>query len=231
MKLGPGSPFFALAARDRADLGMQRGDHVFARLLEDIAGGRFGPGEKLLIDELAEAYGVSITPVRDALNRLETHGVIMKVPYHGYFVRSFEPREVRDLYEVRAGLEALAISLACERITSEQLARLRELNGSAEEALAADDLLRYQATNQAIHALIFEASGNQLLVRTMGSISVQMQLMVAQTVQVPGRPSRATSEHREMIELLAKRDAPAAEALMKAHVYAALDDLGLELEE
>src|SRR5690606_17882880 len=88
--------------------GVQRSDHVFRQLLDDMAAGVYKAGEKLPVEELAEAYGVSVTPVRDALMRLEGHEVVEKRPYQGYYVRSFTPSEVQDLYEVRMALEVLA---------------------------------------------------------------------------------------------------------------------------
>lgn len=211
-----------------ASMGVQRGDQVFASLLADITGGRYEPGAKLLIEDLAGSHGVSITPVRDALARLESHGIVVKVPYQGYFVRSFDDHEIQDLYEVRVGLESLAVALASARIGDEHLQRLREVQKGGEQALAVGDLAVYQACNHDFHATILEASGNHLLMRTMGSISLQMQIMIAQTIKVPGRPDRAIREHAALVERLAQGDAQGAEELMKRHVYGALEDLGLE---
>lgn len=207
---------------------MQRGDHVYASLLDDITKGRYAPGAKLVIEEIASSIGVSITPVRDALARLESHGVVVRVPYQGSFVRAYDDREVQDLYEVRVGLEVLAVNLACARIREEQLDRLVQLQRSGAEALEAGDLVRYQTCNKRFHATIFEATGNALLIRTMSSISLQMQMMIAQTIKLPGRPDRANREHHELIQRLADGDTIGAERLMKQHVYGALEDLGLE---
>jgi DNA-binding GntR family transcriptional regulator len=117
-------------------VGVQRGAQVFATLLAEITGGRLEPGAKLLIEELAASHGVSIAPVRDALARLESHGVVMRIPYQGFFVRTFEDREIQDLYEVRVGLEVLAVTLACARIRPEHIERLRQWQERGERALA-----------------------------------------------------------------------------------------------
>jgi DNA-binding GntR family transcriptional regulator len=209
-------------------LGVQRGDQVYAAILADITGGRYEPGAKLVIEDIAGALHVSITPVRDALARLESQGVVVRVPYQGSFVRAFEPREIQDLYEVRVGLEVLAVTLACGRIDAARLERLREHQRRGEAALAKGDLAAYQATNHAFHATILSAADNSLLFRMMGNISLQMQMMIAQTIQVPGRPDRAIKEHLALVERLAERDVDGAAALMKAHVYGALEDLEIE---
>lgn len=207
--------------------GMQRSDHVFRRLLDDMAAGEYVPGEKLPVEELAETYGVSVTPVRDALTRLEEQEVVEKRPYQGYYVRSFTPGEVQDLYEVRMALEVLAVSLACRRRMPEHVERLRALQEQGARALADNDLAGYRLTNHGFHATLMEASGNELLQRKMNRIAVQLHLMITQTVKVPGRPDRASAEHRQLIEQIEKRDEAAAEALMRQHIFAALDDLGL----
>jgi len=206
-------------------VGVQRADHVYQSLLSDIMSGHYRPGQQLVIDDIAGGFGVSITPVRDALTRLEGQGVVIRMPYTGSFVRSFDVREIEELYEVRAGLEVTAAGLAAVRINAEQLDRLRSYQRDGEEARHADDLDRYQRSNLGFHATIFEAARNRLLVRTMESIKIQMQMMIAQTIKVPGRPGRASREHLELVELLTAGDAHGAEVLMRAHVYSALDDL------
>jgi DNA-binding GntR family transcriptional regulator len=209
-------------------LGMQRGDQVYAAILADITAGRFAPGAKLVIEEIAAALHVSITPVRDALARLEGQGVVVRVPYQGSFVRAFEAREIQDLYEVRVGLEVLAVTLACSRIDRQRLERLREHQRQGEAALRDGDLTAYQAYNHAFHATIFTAADNDLLFRMMSTISLQMQMMIAQTIKVPGRPDRAIKEHLALVERLEEHDVDGAAALMKAHVYGALEDLEIE---
>lgn len=206
-------------------IGVQRSEHVYSSLLQDITSGRYRPGEQLVIDDIASALGISITPVRDALARLESHGVVTRLPYQGSFVRRFDDHEIQDLYEVRAGLEVLAVTLACGRIRPEQLERLARLQREGERAQVEADLARYQACNHDFHATILEAAGNQLLIRTMATITLQMQMMIAQTIKVPGRPGRANQEHLALIACLAEGDVSGAERMMKNHVYGALEDL------
>lgn len=228
MSVSVGSVMLPLIERDIGDGGVQRGDYVFRQLLEDIAAGRYKPGDKLAVEELAEAYGVSVTPVRDALTRLASNDVAEKRPYQGFYVRTFSPKEIQDLYEVRLGLEVLAASLACQRHKPEHIEQLRALLKQGAAALANDDLPQYKKTNYGFHATLIEASGNDLLRRKMNRISVQLHLMITQTVNVPGRPDRASQEHLQILEHVERRDEAAAEAAVKRHIYSALQDLGLD---
>ncbi len=227
MSISKESAILALVEPQFGDGGVQRGDYVFRQLLEDIAARRYDAGEKLLVEALAETYHVSVTPVRDALMRLESHGIVIKKPYQGFYVRSFEPKEIQDLYEVRVGLEVLAVTLACERITEEQLEQLRVIQKKGESALSEGNLAAYQTTNHLFHGRLIEASGNELLSSMMRRISVQLQLVIAQTIKVPGRPDRASAEHAAIIERIEQRDAKGAEELIKTHIYSALKDMGL----
>jgi len=205
--------------------GLQRSDLVLRQLLDDMAAGQYAPGQKLPVEELADTYGVSITPVRDALMQLEGHGVVEKRPYQGYYVRSFTQKEIQDLYEVRMALEVLAVSLACRRRTPAHIEQLRSLHEQGAKALANNDLVEYRLTNNGFHATLMAASGNELLQRKMSRIAVQLHLMISQTVKVPGRPDRASGEHLQIINHLEKRDEKAAEELMRRHIFAALEDL------
>jgi DNA-binding GntR family transcriptional regulator len=211
-------------------LGVQRGDQVYAAVRDSILSGRYAPGSKLVIEDIAGALGVSITPVRDALARLESHGLVKRVPYQGSFVKQFDIAEVRALYEVRAGLECLAVTLACARISEDQLAELRNAQQGGVAALGRNDLDAYREHNHVFHAIILEAAANPLLIDMMNTIKLQMQMAIARTIQVPGRPDRAVKEHLELVERLEQRDTAGAERVMKRHVFSALEDLVAGIE-
>jgi len=100
---------------------VQRAEIVRNALLNGIIRGDLAWGAQLNTDSIAQQLKVSTTPVRDALNRLEKDGLVVKLPYQGWFVRGFQEKEIRDIYEMRAGLECFAVRLACERITLEAI--------------------------------------------------------------------------------------------------------------
>jgi DNA-binding GntR family transcriptional regulator len=204
---------------------LQLGARAYRALWGGIVAGSIESGVQLRPDTIAEQLDISTTPVREALHRLEVDGLIVKLPYKGWFVREFTEHEVRDLYEMRASLECFGVRLACERITGEQLAWLREHQSVGEAALRDGDMDAYRIYNRDLHAAIVEAARNAYLSSLMGQVDLQSQMLMAKTIRLAGRPSRAIEEHRELIELIARREEKAAQALIELHILSASEDI------
>ena len=206
-------------------LSLQLGARAYRALWSGIMAGGIESGVQLRPDMIAEQLDISTTPVREALHRLETDGLVVKLPYKGWFVKEFTEQEVRDLYEMRAALERFGVRLACERITDEQLAWLREHQSVGEAALRDGDMDAYRIYNRDLHAAIVEAARNAYLTLLMGQVDLQSQMLMAKTIRLAGRPSRAIEEHRELIELIARREEKAAQDLMELHILSASEDI------
>jgi DNA-binding GntR family transcriptional regulator len=206
-------------------LSQQLGARAYRALWSGIVSGGIESGVQLRPDTIAERLDISTTPVREALHRLETDGLIVKLPYKGWYVREFTEQEVRQLYEMRAALECFGVRLACERITDEQLAWLREHQAVGEAALRDGDMEAYRIYNRDLHAAIVEAAGNAYLSSLMLQVDLQSQMLMAKTIRLAGRPSRAIEEHRELIELIARREQHAAQELMELHILSASEDI------
>jgi DNA-binding GntR family transcriptional regulator len=204
---------------------LQLGTRAYRALANGIVGGDIEPGTQLRPDTIAEQLEISATPVREALHRLEGDGLLVKLPYQGWFVREFSEQEVRELYAMRATLECFGVRLACERVTSEQLAWLRQHQSVGEAALEKEDIEAYRIYNRDLHAAIIKAAGNSYLSSVMAQLSLQTQMLMARTIRLVGRPSRAIEEHHELIELIARRQAKPAERLMERHILSALEDI------
>lgn len=204
---------------------MQLGARVYQALLNSIVSGRIEPGSPIRPDAIARQLDVSTTPVREAMHRLESDGLAIKLPYQGWFVREFTEQQIRELYELRAALERFSVRLACQRITDEEVAWLREHQSTGESALAAGDMDAYRFYNQDLHAAIMRAAKNSYLSSTMGQLRLQSEMLIAKTIRIIGRPVRAIEEHHRLIELIAARDAGAAEQLMEHHILSALADI------
>jgi DNA-binding GntR family transcriptional regulator len=203
----------------------QLGTRVYQALLDSILGGQIELGAPLRPDAIARQLEVSTTPVREAMQRLESDGLSIKLPNRGWFVREFTPQQIRDLYEFRTSQECLGVRLACERMTAEDLEGLRELQTTGEAALAAHDMEAYRVYNQNFHTTILDAARNSYLSSVMSQLRLQNELLMIKTMRIVGRPLRAIEEHARMIELLAARDAGQAQDLMSAHILGALEDL------
>jgi DNA-binding GntR family transcriptional regulator len=201
------------------------GARAYRALWEDIVRGRIDFGAQLRPDAIAEQLDISVTPVREALHRMERDGLIVKLPYRGWFVREFTEQEVRELYEMRAALESFSVGRACDRITAEELAWLRAHQAVGEAALQAGDMEAYRIYNRDLHAAITEAARNTYLSSAMGQLTLQSQMLMAKTIRLVGRPSRAIEEHRDVIDLIAERKKADAQALIERHILSALEDI------
>lgn len=204
---------------------LQMGTRVYQALLNSIVTGQIESGSPLRPDVVARQLKVSTTPIREAMHRLENDGLAVKVPYQGWFVREFTNEQVQELYEVRAALESLAVRLACERITDEEIESLRKLQSVGETALAEADREAYRDYNLKLHEAILKAARNSYLFSVMGQLRVQNDMLMIKTSRIAGRSLRAFEEHGRVIELIAQRQVKAAEQLMQTHILDALKDL------
>ena len=197
---------------------------AYVEIRRAINSGRFSPGERLREEELGALIGLSRTPVRDALRRLEVEGFIRLEPNRGARVTEWTRHDLEEIFQLRAPIESLAAQLAAEHITEEAVNRLAELADQMEQAALSTGDERTGTVsdlNNEFHHLIAEASGNRRLVRFRETI-----------VQVPVVQStfsrydevdlqRSFREHRELVAALRSGDAELAAGIMQVHVLAA----------
>ncbi len=192
---------------------------VFRTLRQDILGCRLLPGAELREAELAERFGVSKSPVRDALSRLVQEGLVMVMPRQGYRVAPISVKDVRDMFEYRAVLEGAGARMAAESASDEALRaldRFRIFDRGADP----DGFIRY---NREFHHAVVRLSGNARLVRAAESQIDQMDRVVTMSVDAMRNhdPARAVGQHLEIIDALQRRDARRASSLMARHVLEA----------
>jgi DNA-binding GntR family transcriptional regulator len=204
---------------------LQLGTRAYRALAAGIVDGQIEPGTQLRPEAIAEQLEISATPVREALHRLEGDGLLVKLPYQGWFVREFTEQEVRQLYEMRAAMECFGVRLACQRMTQDELRWLRDHQAVGQRALEHDDIDAYRIYNRDLHAAIIKAARNSYLSSVMGQLSLQSQMLMGRTIRLVGRPSRAIEEHNDLIELIGKRQEREAARLMERHILSALEDI------
>ena len=194
-------------------------DQVYDVLKKRIIFRQIASGKKINEEELAQSLGVSRTPIRETLVRLEHEGIVKIIPRRGAFVVSQPKEKVIDLLQVREVLEGLVARLATENMKSELLVRLKLC---LEKVRSADDddnrLLKYTPADVEFHALLLEACDNDLLKNMMGSVNAHLQMVRLRTVALPGRPEQTVREHYEIVEAMEKKDSILAESLMRKHV-------------
>ncbi|MCU1526422.1 MAG: GntR family transcriptional regulator [Frondihabitans sp.] len=210
-------------------------DDVTARIRSKIMSGEIPIGSQLRQAELASEFEVSRTPIREALRQLQSGGLIEVVPNRGAVVRVPVPWEVREAYEVRAELEALATARSVPRISRETLAEMREANSRMYEhsqslAAAAESgvpLIAEGEGNDVFHELIHRTSGNSRLTRAINEINEAFPRNVSSLVLIDNPRHREDNfaEHERILAALESGDAETAQTEMRAHVLSAGEHL------
>ncbi len=193
---------------------------AYALIVEAIEGGTFRPGDRLVEAELAERFGVSRTPVREALQRLETQAMLTR-DGRSLFVASLDHNELAELYAVRAELEGLAARLAAQHATPEEIAVLRAM--VAEDGALLGDPQSLARANRRFHRQIHLASHNRFLVQQLELVHRSMALMAKTTLAAEGRDIDALAEHGRIVEAIAARDGEGACAALRSHISRAYE--------
>jgi len=201
---------------------VQLGSRVYDALVNGIFSGQMEFGAPLRLNEIAKMLAVSTTPVREALGRMESSGLVVKVPNCGWFVRHFTEHEIRDMHEVRGSIESLSVRLACERITAEELDWLQQHQEVGRTAVSTQDADAYLLYNREFHDAILRAARNSYLATMVGQLGPQSQMLTAKSIRIPGRMQHAFDEHVQILACLRARDAVGAEEAMKVHILSAL---------
>jgi DNA-binding GntR family transcriptional regulator len=193
-------------------------DEVYQRIHQAIVRGQLMPNERLIEMELSQAYGVGRAAVRTALARLEQEGLVEHEPNRGARVRAISEAEAIEVLEARSVLEGLVARYAALRAGPEDLAALRALGEAMRAQLAAGDLLAVSELNSQFHALLQQIAGHETVRRLLGRLQPHHVRYRYRTILVPGRGEHSIAEHQAIIDAIAERDAPAAEAAMRAHL-------------
>jgi DNA-binding GntR family transcriptional regulator len=191
-------------------------DKVVDELRRRIIDGVYEPGNRLTEERLADDFGVSRNPVREAIRVLEAEGFLIGQPRRGAVVASMSVRDVEDLFDVRVSLEVLAARLAAERAGRSDVAVLERLLAKARGTRRMADLA---ALNTQFHAEICGLSGNALLTGIMESLHGRLQWVYRQSAET--RAAYSWAEHRELCDAIRAGNADAAGAAAQAHVLAA----------
>jgi DNA-binding GntR family transcriptional regulator len=196
-----------------------RGQHVYVTLTAAIRDGQLRPGMRLREVEIAAELGVSRTPVREALKRLQADGLAEATLHAGMTVTSLSRQQIIELYAMRIELEGMAARLAAQFATDQEIAALQAHLQAAEAAL--EDAAESATRNRAFHACIYRASHNRYLLQTLDSLSTSLALLPHTTYDVAARPAAALAEHRAIVEAIWANAPDDAEAAARAHMQGA----------
>jgi DNA-binding GntR family transcriptional regulator len=189
---------------------------VQSQLLRDILSGSLSPGQKLNETHMAQAYGVSRGPVREALRALEGQGLVRFVANRGAVVSRLSRTDVQEIYQIRIELEGLAARLGATRISDEGIDRMRQLVRQMDASTTVT--ARWLALNNQLHMVLYEAADNSRLCALIGDQMRTLQPYMAYFLEIPGRLLDTHSDHRLLLEAVARHDALQSELITEDHL-------------
>jgi DNA-binding GntR family transcriptional regulator len=199
--------------------GLPRGEQVYRHIRSAIQSGELKPGERLREADLAEAVGLSRTPVREALARLQSEGLIMHDATRGIVVSELDYSMVTELYFMREVLEGTAARLTAQHASEVEISILEDLCKQYEAAQG--DPAQLAASNNRFHETLYRCSHNRYLVNMLTVLHNALSLLGGTTLTESERVNETLTEHKQVVDAIRNRDADGAEAALRGHIRAA----------
>lgn len=193
-------------------------DVVFNTLRKAILTGELKPGERLMEIHLANQLGVSRTPVREAIHKLEQEGLVIMIPRRGAEVAQITEKSLKDVLEVRRALDALCAELACDRITEEGKRQLQKACNEFEKATVTGDATTIAQADVALHDIIVAATGNTRLIQLVNNLSEQMYRYRFEYIKDENKHNHLVKEHRMIYDSIVRHDKEGAAKAAKLHI-------------
>ncbi len=200
-------------------------ENVFLTLEDEILSGKLKRGDTLTETSLSARLGVSRTPLRGALHRLYEEGLIEVTPNRGAVVIGIGREELVDIYKMRIRLEGLASAEAAKRIGDDDKLRLREIVELCDFYIARRDAERLKELDSEFHSIIYRASGNRMLNKTLSELHRNIHIYRKRSLAVEERLEKSSEEHKQILDAIERGDSEAADRLTSAHIEAALNNL------
>lgn len=193
-------------------------DVVFNTLRQAILTGELKPGERLMEIHLANKLGVSRTPIREAIHKLELEGLVTMVPRKGAEVAQITEKSMNDVLEVRRALDVLCVELACDRISDEELNHLKVACEDFEKAVSTKDVKLIAQADVVLHDIIVQATGNQRLIQLVNNLSEQMYRYRFEYIKDFSQHEKLIEEHRIIYQSMVEKNKEVAAEAAKTHI-------------
>ncbi len=193
-------------------------DVVFNTLRQAILTGELKPGERLMEIHLANKLGVSRTPIREAIRKLELEGLVTMIPRRGAEVAQITEKSMQDVLEVRRAMDALCAELACDRISAEELESLKKACDHFELAVKTKDVKKIAQADVALHDIIVQATGNSRLIQLVHNLSEQMYRYRFEYIKDFSQHQRLVEEHRIIYQGIVNKDKETSSQAAKLHI-------------
>ena len=206
-------------------------DVVFNTLRQAILRGEMEPGERLMEIALAERLGVSRTPIREAMRKLEQEGLVVMIPRRGAQVANITEKDLNDVLEVRIALENVAIEKACARMSEEEMSRLWLAAKEFEHTIAEGNLVKLAEADVAFHEVIYQASDNKRLIQVLNNMREQTYRYRYEYVKGNSTYNQLIDEHAKIIAGFEKKDSEYVKAIMHTHLENQIEAVRVVIRE
>ena len=194
-------------------------DVVFNTLRQAILRGELKPGERLMEVQLANKLGVSRTPIREAIRKLELEGLVLMIPRKGAEVADITEKSLTDVLEVRKALEELAVQLCCDKIKKEELKELHEAADEFQRILkTSSDVTEIAEADVRFHDIIYMSTGNQKLIQLLNNLREQMYRYRVECIKRKEAHPRLMAEHAEIIRRIEEHEKEKAAEIVSRHI-------------
>lgn len=193
-------------------------DVVFNTLRQAILKGELEPGERLMEIQLAGRLGVSRTPIREAIRKLELEGLVLMIPRKGAEVAKISEKSLRDVLEVRRSLEELAIELACQRMTGDEVEKLEQAQKAFREAVNHGEAMTIAESDEGYHDVIYYGTGNARLVQILNNLREQMYRYRLEYIKDADKRQVLLVEHEKILKAIKGRHVAEAKDAMREHI-------------
>ncbi len=205
-------------------------DKVYEAIKKSIIDLSLPPGEQLVEQRLAEGLGVSKSPIREALHRLEREGLVYTLPFRGCFVANITEKDIREVFQIREALETFSIKCACENFSDQKINGARAILSKAEACLRQGDVEHCYGFNLQFHDLIISHSRNGRIIQTYSTLLDHLDRYRNIGKHITGRVAKSHQEHILIMEAFEQRDGMIAERRMSEHLRSVLEEF-LQSEE
>ena len=193
-------------------------ENIRDSLQERILSGEFKDGDALIQDVVADEYGVSRIPVREALRQLEARGLVAVEPHKGAVITTIPSEQIEELFALRALLECDTLSLAIPRTTDQNIAEARQALDRLEEAYHDQDTTRWGGLNWAFHRTLYAPAGRSQTLALLEGINLKLERYIRLHLAITHETDAAAREHRDLLRLCAVRDVDGAVAFLRVHI-------------
>ena len=190
-------------------------EKILETIRDAILSGQLRPGEKVTEPELAERFGISRTPIREAFRQLESEGYLTVIPRKGAVVAAFSPKQVEEFYAIKSILEGYAARRACEKLSDKEIEKLQFINEKLRALALEGDIKHFFKVHNDFHELFIRAADNEKLHELIASLVSRFQRLRIASLSLPGRMQVSVQEHEKILDAFRHRKPDLAENLVR----------------